>query len=108
MYIEKNVCESIYGTLLNIPGKTKDGINSRLDLVHLGLRKELAPDRSKPRLYIPPACYTLSRTEKKMFCETLTNLKVPDGYCSTFRNLVKMNELKLQGLKSHDCLALMQ
>ena len=32
MHIEKNICESIYGTLLNIPGKTKDGIKSRWDL----------------------------------------------------------------------------
>ena len=32
MHIEKNVCESIIGTLLNIPGKTKDGYTSRLDL----------------------------------------------------------------------------
>ncbi|KAJ4718934.1 Transposon protein, putative, CACTA, En/Spm sub-class [Melia azedarach] len=64
MHIEKNVSENIYGTLLNIPGKTKDGINQRLDLVHMGIRTELAPD-------------------------------------------VK-DELKLQGLKSHDCHILMQ
>ena len=41
MHIEKNVCESIYGTLLNIPGKAKDGLNSRLDLVDFNIRKEL-------------------------------------------------------------------
>nr|GEX97030.1 hypothetical protein [Tanacetum cinerariifolium] len=29
---EKNVCESLVGTLLNVPGKTKDGMNARLDL----------------------------------------------------------------------------
>ena len=29
MYIEKNVCDSLIGTLLNIPGKTKDGIKAR-------------------------------------------------------------------------------
>ena len=28
MHIEKNVCESLIGTLLNIPGKTNDGENS--------------------------------------------------------------------------------
>ena len=33
MHIEKNVCESIIGTLLNIPGKTKHGLNSRLNLI---------------------------------------------------------------------------
>ncbi|XP_028104536.1 uncharacterized protein LOC114303594 [Camellia sinensis] len=43
MHIEKNVCESLIGTLLNILGKTKDGINFRLDLVEMGLREELAP-----------------------------------------------------------------
>ena len=33
MHIEKNVCESIVGTLLDIPGKSKDGLSSRLYLV---------------------------------------------------------------------------
>ncbi|XP_038698507.1 uncharacterized protein LOC119996072 [Tripterygium wilfordii] len=35
MRIEKNVCESIYGTLLHILGKTKDGLKSRKDLVSI-------------------------------------------------------------------------
>ena len=43
MHIEKNVCESIYGTLLHIPGKTKDGLKSRNDLVDMKIRDELAP-----------------------------------------------------------------
>ena len=29
MHIEKNVCDSIVGTILNLPGKTKDGVKSR-------------------------------------------------------------------------------
>ena len=36
MHIEKNVCESLIDTLLNIPGKTKDGENARLDMVAMG------------------------------------------------------------------------
>ncbi|GKD92523.1 uncharacterized protein Tco_1372360, partial [Tanacetum coccineum] len=32
MHIEKNVCESIVGTLMNLDGKTKDHIKARLDL----------------------------------------------------------------------------
>ena len=40
--------------------------------------------------------------------QTLADLKVPEGYCSNFRNLVSMEELKLSGLKSHDYHALMQ
>ena len=69
MHIEKNVCESIVGTLLNIPGKTKDGLNSRLDLIEMCLRAELAPKVGLKRTYLPPACYTLSRMEKRHYCK---------------------------------------
>jgi len=37
MHIEKNVCDSLIGTLLNINGKTKDGINARLDLIEINI-----------------------------------------------------------------------
>ncbi|RVW75827.1 hypothetical protein CK203_055115 [Vitis vinifera] len=89
-------------------GKTKDGLNSRLNLMDMGLRCELAPRFESNRTYLPPACYTLSRKEKKVFCQTLAELKVPEGYCSNFRNLVSMEDLKLYGLKSHDYHTLMQ
>ena len=54
------------------------------------------------------ACSTLSRKEKKIVLQTSANLKVLEGYCSNFRNLVSMEELKLSGLKSHDYHALKQ
>jgi hypothetical protein len=108
MHIEKNVCDNIIGTLLNIPGKSKDGLNCRKDLEEMGLRKELAPRTNKRGTYLPAACYTLSRAEKRMVCETLYELKVPDGYSSNFRSHVSMEDLKLYGLKSHDCHVLMQ
>ena len=44
MHVEKNVCNSIIGTLLNIKGKTKDDVNSRKDLVEMGLRLVLEPE----------------------------------------------------------------
>ncbi|KAA0054363.1 hypothetical protein E5676_scaffold302G001850 [Cucumis melo var. makuwa] len=37
-----------YGTLLDIPGKSKDGLNARRDLVDLKLRPELAPISINP------------------------------------------------------------
>ncbi|XP_031111967.1 uncharacterized protein LOC116015939 [Ipomoea triloba] len=36
MHVEKNVCDSLVGTLLDIKGKTKDGLNARLDLIEMG------------------------------------------------------------------------
>ncbi|KAA0042057.1 transposase [Cucumis melo var. makuwa] len=108
MHIEKNVCMNIVGTLLDLPGKSKDGMNSRLDLVEMNIRPELAPMVTGNRTYIPAACYTLSREEKYQFCKTLAEIKVLEGYSSNIRSLVSLNDLKLNGLKSHDCHVLMQ
>ncbi|XP_071708619.1 uncharacterized protein [Rutidosis leptorrhynchoides] len=41
MHIEKNVCESLIGLLLNIPGKTKDVIKVRMDMELMNIRPEL-------------------------------------------------------------------
>jgi ssDNA-binding Zn-finger/Zn-ribbon topoisomerase 1 len=107
MHIEKNVCDAIVGTLLNMQGKTKDGPKVRQDMAAMG-RSELAPQERGKRWYLPPACFTLSKKEKVSFCESLHGLKVPAGYSSNFRRLVSMSDLKLVGMKSHDCHVLMQ
>ncbi|KAL4038170.1 hypothetical protein IC575_001777 [Cucumis melo] len=108
MHIEKNVCMNIVGTLLDILGKSKDGMNTRLDLVEMDIRPELAPMVTGNRTYILAACYTLSREEKCRFCKILSEIKVPEGYSSNIRSLVSLDDLKLNGLKSHDCNVLMQ
>jgi len=43
MHGEKNVCDSVIGTLLNIQGKTKDGLNTCQDLAEMGIRSQLHP-----------------------------------------------------------------
>ena len=105
---KKNVCDSIIGTLLNIKGKTKDEINARKDLVEMGVRLELQPQPHGKRTYLSPACHTLSKSEKISFCNCLRGVKVPQGYSSNIKSLVSMEDLKLMGLKSHDCHVLMQ
>jgi len=107
MHIEKNICDAIVGTLLNMPGKTKDGVKVRRDMAAMG-RIELAPQEHGKRWYLPPAWFTLSRKEKISFCGSLHGLKVPAGFSSNFARLVSMNDLKLVGMKSHDCHVLMQ
>ena len=68
MHIQKNICENILSTLLNIPNKTKDTIAARVDLEERGIRKELhllddtGAASSKPR-----ACYVLTPEAKKKF-----------------------------------------
>ena len=41
MHITKNVCESLLGTLLNMPERTKDGPKARANLKSMGIRQEL-------------------------------------------------------------------
>ena len=67
MHVEKNVCGSLIGTLLNIPGKTKDSKASHLDMEAMGIRKQLAPIEKGKRTYLPPACHTLSKKENNFF-----------------------------------------
>ena len=61
MHIEKNVCDSLLGTLLNILGKTKARIGTRLDLIEMSVRKELTLKDGEKRTYLPPACFTLTK-----------------------------------------------
>jgi len=72
------------------------------------IREDLAPMEVGRRTYLPPACYTMSRQEKISFCLCLKSVKVPQGYSSNIQSLVSMQDLKLVGLKSHDCHILMQ
>ncbi|GJT24636.1 putative transposon, En/Spm-like protein [Tanacetum coccineum] len=75
MHVEKNVAESIVGTLLHVLGKTKDGLNARLDLAELGVKPELFAMQDKDKTTLPPAGYTLTNVGKDIFCETLHNIK---------------------------------
>lgn len=108
MHIEKNVCDSLIGTLLDIPGKTKDTLQARKDLKCLKLRQDLHPeDMEEGGTYLGPASYSLSKAEKIAMCKCLHGIKVPSGYSANIKRLVNMKDLKLTGMKSHDCHVMM-
>ncbi|KAI5324685.1 hypothetical protein L3X38_033758 [Prunus dulcis] len=108
MHIEKNVCDSIIGILLEIPGKNKDGIAARLDLLNMGVKTDLQPKYGERRTRLPPGPWNLSRAEKREVCNSFYGMKVPEGYSSNIKNLVSLQDSRLLGLKSHDCHTLMQ
>ncbi|KAK9054123.1 hypothetical protein SSX86_025200 [Deinandra increscens subsp. villosa] len=107
MHIEKNVCDSLLGLLLNIPGKSKDGVNIRKDMLLMNIRPNLAPEQRGDRIYLPPACYNTSKEERKQFCQCLHDIKVPSTYSANIKRLVSLKDSKLLGMKSHDCHVLM-
>ncbi|XP_063941378.1 uncharacterized protein LOC135149567 [Daucus carota subsp. sativus] len=103
MHIEKNICEALLGTMLNIPKKTKDKESVRLDMAEMGIRTELRPKTPGKKEKLPLASLNLTHSEKKVVCSSFLGMKLPDGFCSNIRSLVSMETLRLTGMKSHDC-----
>ncbi|CAK8538606.1 unnamed protein product [Lathyrus sativus] len=92
MHIEKNIFDSIIGTLLDIPGKTKDHKNARLDLKEMGIRNKLHPnevDQGKKSVFAK-ACFSMTTKEKTTFCYVLKNAKIPDGCASNISRCVQL------------------
>ncbi|XP_042950344.1 uncharacterized protein LOC122282460 [Carya illinoinensis] len=108
MHIEKNICDNVLGTLLNIEGKTKDSANARRDLENLGLRKELHLQHDGDRISMNLGSYMLNLNERRNFCAWLSEVKFPDGFASNIARCVNVSEGKIKGMKSHDCHIFMQ
>ncbi|KAF7139861.1 hypothetical protein RHSIM_Rhsim06G0085100 [Rhododendron simsii] len=109
MHIEKNVCDSVLATLLNLIGKSKDHWKARQDLKDMGFRSELHPiEDESGRTYLPAACFSMTKKEKDIFYKVLQNVKVPDGYASNISRSFQNKEHKVSGMKSHDNHILMQ
>ncbi|XP_073133332.1 uncharacterized protein [Henckelia pumila] len=108
MHIEKNVCDSVLGTLLNIDGKSKDIEKARLDLQDMGIRKELHLYKDGNKWKKPPAIYTLSVEDRRLFLQFIKSVKFPDGFAANLSKNVSEATGKILGLKSHDCHVLLQ
>ncbi|XP_027166667.1 uncharacterized protein LOC113766700 [Coffea eugenioides] len=103
MHIEKNVCENIWGTLLDIEDKANDHYNSRCDLREMGIRKELHSIETEPgNVYLPLSFFAMDKKQKTMFCNVLKKVKVSDGYVANVSRCVRVKPPRISGLKSHD------
>jgi len=81
---------------MDLEKKTKDNINFRFDLAHMGIRWELHPTMIEEGKYtFPYACYTMSSQEKHAFCQFLVDLKVPDGYSSNISRCIDVEGGKI-------------
>jgi hypothetical protein len=106
MHTEKNVAESLFHTILNIPGKSKDNVKARVDVEKLCDRKRLhmqPPDRHRKNWFKPNADFCLDSLQKKEAFKWLKYVVMfPDGYCSNMSKGVNLLTGKVTGLKSHD------
>ena len=108
MHVEKNVCDSLLGTLLDNE-KSKDTTNARHDLKNLGIREALwiYEDRGG-RLMKPHAPYVLTSDQRMYFLKFIRDVKFPDGFCSNLKKKVNTDLSTISGLKSHDSHVIMQ
>ncbi|XP_058775279.1 uncharacterized protein LOC131649536 [Vicia villosa] len=103
MHIEKNIFDSIVGTLLDIMGKTKDHIKARYDLQEMGIRERLHPrEIGGGRSEFAKACFSMTPHEKSIFCGVIKAAKLPDGTASNISKCVQVGDKKISGYKSHD------
>jgi len=102
MHIEKNICESILGTLLQLEGKSNDSKRARLDMEDMGIRQDQHPIIENDKCTLPAALYYLDKDDKKHLCQFLHGVKMPDGVASNIRRCVDVDACKVYGLKTHD------
>jgi hypothetical protein len=91
--------------LLDIKTKTKDGVKSRQDLVNQNImpKLHLTPVAQSRKVDLPGMSYNLTTDEKRVVCQWVRALKVPNGFSSNIKSLVSMKDLTLTSFNAHDC-----
>ena len=81
MHTEKNIAEAIFGTIMDIPDKTKDNVKARVDQARLCNRPKLdmAPPRGGKSWRKPKADFILTRAQRREVLEWFQTLMFPDG-----------------------------
>ncbi|CAL2247913.1 unnamed protein product [Prunus armeniaca] len=108
MHVEKNVFDTLVGTILDIEGKTKDTIKARLDLERMGIRRGLWMNKDSDKARRDLAFFSMKPNDKKEFLKFVSSVKFLDGYASNIACCVNVDGGKFTGLKSHDCHVFMQ
>ncbi|XP_074362564.1 uncharacterized protein LOC141702850 [Apium graveolens] len=101
MHIEKNICESLLGTMLNIPKKMKDKESVRIDMAEMGIRTELRPKTPGKTEKLPLASWNLTHSEKSKVSEVDKLEKMQSQLVETLCQLEKCFPPSLFDLMFH-------
>ena len=108
MYVEKNISENTYDTLLSIKGRNKDIDKAQIDLQNMNFRHTLHLKRLDGSYDKPRAFFSLNPNEMDSFYDFLKSVKYLDGYAANISRSVNAKNGRLSGLKSHDYQVLLQ
>ncbi|XP_074321483.1 uncharacterized protein LOC141658307 [Silene latifolia] len=96
LHIEKNFFEQMIHTIMDEKNKTSFKPNAQKDF------KLICKARRKGDMIV------LKKEEKRVLCNWICSLKFPDGYASDLSRCVDLKDLRLHGMKSHDCHVFME
>ena len=101
MHIEKNMFENIFNIVMDMKGKTKDNIKTRLDIILFYNYKtmELVFDGSRVTKSI--ASFVLEKNAQLLVYKWLKSLCFLNGHASNISRLANIEECRLYGMKSH-------
>ena len=108
IHIEKNVYDSLLGTLLVDPHKSKDTNNARHDLDNLGVKQESHLYGEGNKLMKPTAKYTLLEADRRKFCKLIISVKFSYGFASNMTKNIALTDTRIPCLKSCECHVIMQ
>jgi len=103
MHIEKNVFENIFNTIIDVKGKTKDNIKSRLDVALFCNRKNMELVYDGSRVAKPRASFVLEKNAQLLVYKWLKSLRFLNRHVSNISRLVNTKECRLYRMKSHNC-----
>jgi hypothetical protein len=83
-------------------------VRARLDMRHLGMRKDQHPVFENGMYTLPATLYYLGKDEKTLLCKCLAQVKMPDGYASNIKRCVDGKGCMVTGLKTHDYHVILQ
>ncbi|XP_020876240.1 uncharacterized protein LOC110227178 isoform X1 [Arabidopsis lyrata subsp. lyrata] len=105
MHIEKFFFDNLMYTLLNVQGRSKDNLKTRLDLPDICSRPELHLTRDGK---VPVPIFRLFAVAKSTLFEWVkSDVTFPDGYVSKLSRTAEQGQ-KFSGMKSHDFHVFMQ
>ena len=95
--------------MMDVNGEKTDNLKARNDMAlycsHPNLElKELHDGK----IVMPKATFTLTKEQRKLIFEWVTNLQLLDGYCLNLFECVDLKEYQLSRMKSHDCHVFME
>ena len=97
---------NIFNTVVDVKGKTKDNIKTRLDIDLYCNRKNMELVYDESWVAKPRASFVLEKNAQLLVYKWIKSLRFLDGHASNISRLVNIEDCTLYGMKSHDATCL--